>query len=40
MSYDKDWAERLGRHTSQLIVSEAREVNDAVDVRYSLDEGR
>lgn len=36
MSYDKDWAERLGVDTSQLIVSEAREVNDAVDVSIAL----
>ena len=36
MSYDKDWAERLGVDTSQLIVSEAREINDAVDVSIAL----
>ena len=36
MSYDSSWAERLGVDTSQLIVSEARTVNDMVDVATQL----
>lgn len=36
MSYDTAWAERLGVDTSQLIVSEARSVNDAVDTSVAL----
>ena len=36
MSYDKEWAERLGVDTSQLIVSEARAINDAVDISIEL----
>jgi recombination protein RecA len=36
MSYDSEWATRLGVDTSQLIVSEARTVNDFVDVTVQL----
>lgn len=36
MSYDSDWSGRLGVDTSQLIVSEARTVNDAVDTSVAL----
>ena len=38
MSYDKDWAERLGVDTSKLIVSQARTINEMVDVGVSLME--
>lgn len=38
MSYDSDWATRLGVDTSQLIVSEARTINDFVDVSVKLME--
>lgn len=36
MSYDESWAQRLGVDTSQLIYSEARSVNDMVDVTVAL----
>jgi recombination protein RecA len=36
MSYDQDWAEKLGVDTSQLIYSEARSINDMVDVTVGL----
>jgi recombination protein RecA len=36
MSYDKSWAERLGVDTSKLIVSQARTINDMVDVGTQL----
>jgi recombination protein RecA len=36
MSYDEDWAKRLGVDTSQLIYSEARSINDMVDVGVAL----
>jgi recombination protein RecA len=36
MSYDSEWAGRLGVDTSQLIVSEARTVNDAIDISTDL----
>tara|TARA_B110000503_G_scaffold84020_1_gene128075 strand:+ start:19257 stop:20267 length:1011 start_codon:yes stop_codon:yes gene_type:complete len=36
MSYDQEWAERLGVDTSQLIYSEARSINDMVDVVVAL----
>lgn len=36
MSYDKDWAERLGVDTSKLIVSQTRTINDMVDVGVQL----
>ena len=36
MSYDEKWAERLGVDTSQLIYSEARSINDMVDVTVAL----
>lgn len=36
MSYDQDWAEKLGVDTSQLIYSEARSINDMVDVTVAL----
>jgi recombination protein RecA len=36
MSYDTSWAERMGVDTSQLIVSEARTINDMVDVATQL----
>jgi len=36
MSYDEEWAKRLGVDTTQLIYSEARSVNDMVDVSVAL----
>jgi RecA/RadA recombinase len=36
MSYDREWAGKLGVDASQLIVSEARTVNDAVDTSVAL----
>jgi recombination protein RecA len=36
MSYDEEWAQRLGVDTSQLIYSEARSINDMVDVGVAL----
>ena len=36
MSYDRSWAERLGVDTSKLIVSQARTINEMVDVGTSL----
>lgn len=36
MSYDEDWAQKLGVDTSQLIYSEARSINDMVDVTVAL----
>jgi len=36
MSYDQEWAEKLGVDTSQLIYSEARSINDMVDVTVAL----
>ncbi len=36
MSYDEDWAKKLGVDTSKLIYSEARSVNDMVDVGVAL----
>lgn len=38
MSYDNDWAERLGVDTSKLIVSKARTINEMVDVGVQLIE--
>ena len=38
MSYDKDWAEKLGVDTSKLIVSQARTINEMVDVGVNLIE--
>jgi len=38
MSYDKTWAERLGVDTSKLIVSQARTINEMVDVGVQLIE--
>ena len=38
MSYDKDWAEKLGVDTSKLIVSQARTINEMVDVGVNLME--
>ena len=38
MSYDKDWAEKLGIDTSKLIVSQARTINEMVDVGINLME--
>jgi recombination protein RecA len=38
MSYDKDWAEKLGVDTSKLIVSQARTINEMVDVGINLIE--
>ena len=38
MSYDKSWAERLGVDTSKLIVSQARTINEMVDVGVQLME--
>ena len=38
MSYDKDWAEKLGVDTSTLIVSQARTINEMVDVGVNLME--
>jgi recombination protein RecA len=36
MSYDEEWAKRLGVDTEQLIYSEARSINDMVDVAVGL----
>lgn len=36
MSYDEEWAKKLGVDTSQLIYSEARSINDMVDVTVAL----
>ena len=36
MSYDEEWAKSLGVDTSQLIYSEARSINDMVDVVVAL----
>lgn len=36
MSYDEEWAKKLGVDTSQLIYSEARSVNDMTDVAIGL----
>jgi recombination protein RecA len=36
MSYDKKWAERLGVDTSKLIVSQARTINEMVDIGTKL----
>ncbi len=38
MSYDKVWAEKLGVDTSKLIISQARTINEMVDVGVSLME--
>jgi recombination protein RecA len=38
MSYDKDWAEKLGVDVSNLIVSKARTINEMVDVGVNLME--
>ena len=38
MSYDKDWAEKLGVDASKLIVSQARTINEMVDVGVNLIE--
>ena len=38
MSYDKSWAEKLGVDTSKLIYSQARTINDMVDVGVQLME--
>ena len=38
MSYVKDWAEKLGVDTSKLIVSQARTINEMVDVGVNLME--
>jgi recombination protein RecA len=38
MSYDKDWATKLGVDTSKLIVSQARTINEMVDVGVNLIE--
>jgi recombination protein RecA len=38
MSYDKTWAEKLGVDTSKLIVSQARTINEMVDVGVNLIE--
>ena len=38
MSYDKIWAEKLGVDTSKLIVSQARTINEMVDVGVNLIE--
>ncbi len=38
MSYDRSWAERLGVDTSKLIVSQARTINEMVDVGVNLIE--
>ena len=38
MSYDKSWAESLGVDTSKLIVSQARTINEMVDVGVQLME--
>lgn len=36
MSYDEEWAKRMGVNTEQLIYSEARSINDMVDVGVAL----
>ena len=36
MSYDEEWAQKLGVDTTQLIYSEARSINDMVDVVVAL----
>jgi len=36
MSYDEEWAKKLGVDTEQLIYSEARSINDMVDVTVAL----
>ena len=36
MSYDEEWAKKLGVDTSQLIYSEARSINEMVDVGVAL----
>lgn len=36
MSYDEEWAKNLGVDTTQLIYSEARSINDMVDVTVAL----
>jgi recombination protein RecA len=36
MSYDEEWAKKLGVNTEELIYSEARSVNDMVDVVVAL----
>lgn len=36
MSYDEEWAKKLGVDTSKLIYSEARSINDMVDVAVAL----
>jgi recombination protein RecA len=36
MSYDEEWAQKLGVDTSQLIYSEARSINDMVDVTVAM----
>ncbi len=36
MSYDEEWAKKLGVNTEQLIYSEARSINDMVDVGVAL----
>jgi recombination protein RecA len=36
MSYDEEWAKKLGVDTTQLIYSEARSINDMVDVAVAL----
>ena len=38
MSYSEDWAQRLGVDTSKLIYSQARTINDMVDVGVGLME--
>ena len=38
MSYDKDWADKLGVDTTKLIVSQARTINEMVDVGVNLIE--
>jgi recombination protein RecA len=38
MSYDKEWAAKLGVDTSKLIVSQARTINEMVDVGVNLIE--
>jgi recombination protein RecA len=36
MSYDEEWAKKLGVNTEELIYSEARSINDMVDVAVAL----
>lgn len=36
MSYDKNWAEKLGVNTSKLIVSQCRTINEMVDIGTNL----